>query len=56
VLDELSEGRLVRILPEYEVRPTEMYLTYPSSKFMRPVIRAVIDYLVPKHRAVEGID
>jgi DNA-binding transcriptional LysR family regulator len=56
VLDELAEGRLVRILPDYEVRPTEAYLAYPSSKFMRPVVRAFIDFLVPQLQAIEGID
>jgi DNA-binding transcriptional LysR family regulator len=56
VLDELAKGELVRILPDYEVRPTEVYLTYSSSRFMRPVVRAFIDFLIPRLRAVEGID
>lgn len=56
VLEELADGRLVRILPEYEVKPTEVYLAYPSSRFMRPVVRAFIDSLLPKLQSVEGID
>jgi DNA-binding transcriptional LysR family regulator len=56
VSDELADGRLVRILPEYEVKPTEVYLTYPSVRFMRPVVRAFVDFVIPKLRAVEGID
>ncbi|MBZ8133659.1 LysR family transcriptional regulator [Afifella sp. IM 167] len=56
VRDDLEAGRLLRILPDYVVRPTELFLTYPSSRFMRPLVRAVIDYLVPRLLATEGID
>jgi hypothetical protein len=31
VTDELKRGQLIRVLPEYEVRATELFLTYPSS-------------------------
>ncbi|MDQ0474285.1 LysR family transcriptional regulator [Labrys wisconsinensis] len=54
--DELADGRLVRILPDWEVKPTELFLTYPSTRFMRPVVRAFADFVVPRLRAVEGID
>ncbi|MGO4843589.1 LysR substrate-binding domain-containing protein, partial [Rhizobiaceae sp. 2RAB30] len=56
VSEELADGRLVRILPEYEVKPTDAYLTYPSTRFMRPVVRSFADFVVPKLRNVEGID
>jgi len=56
VSEELADGRLVRILPEYEVKPTDAYLTYPSTRFMRPVVRTFADFVVPKLRNVEGID
>jgi DNA-binding transcriptional LysR family regulator len=56
VSEELADGRLVRILPEYEVKPTEVFLTYPSTKFMRPVVRAFTDFLIPRLRALDGID
>ncbi|SDP68525.1 DNA-binding transcriptional regulator, LysR family [Phyllobacterium sp. YR620] len=52
---ELAEGLLVRVLPDYAVKPTEVFLTYPSTKFMRPVVRAFTDFIVPKLRSVEGI-
>ncbi|MCW0983644.1 LysR family transcriptional regulator [Agrobacterium sp. BT-220-3] len=55
VFSELSEGLLVRVLPEYVVKPTEVFLTYPSTRFMRPVVRAFTDFVVPKLRSVEGI-
>lgn len=33
VNDELVQGRLVHILPNYEVKPTEALLTYLSVRF-----------------------
>ena len=55
VLDELADGRLVRVLPDYAVKPTEAFLAYPSTKFMRPVVRAFTDFVIPRLRAVAGI-
>jgi DNA-binding transcriptional LysR family regulator len=55
VNDELAQGRLVHILPDYEVKPTEAFLAYPSVRFMRPVVRAFTDFAVPALRSVEGI-
>ena len=52
---ELSEGRLVRILPDYEVKSSDVYLAYPSVRFMRPAVRAFTDFVVPSLRAIEGI-
>ncbi|MGX1305976.1 DNA-binding transcriptional LysR family regulator [Amorphus suaedae] len=52
---ELKSGALVRILPDYEVEPADLFLAYPSSRYMRPVVRAFIDHLVPNLQAVEGI-
>ncbi len=52
---DLAAGRLVRLLPEYEVRPSEVFLAYPSVRFMRPVVRAFTDFAVPALRATEGI-
>lgn len=54
--EELRDGRLIRILPDYEVRPTEAFIAYPSVRFMRPVVRAFTDFAVPMLRLVEGID
>jgi DNA-binding transcriptional LysR family regulator len=56
VLDELADGRLVRILPEYEVRSNDVFWAYPSVRFMRPAVRAFTDFVVPALRAVEGIE
>ncbi|MDQ0996263.1 DNA-binding transcriptional LysR family regulator [Phyllobacterium ifriqiyense] len=55
VLDLLASGELVRVLPEYWLRSTEAFLAYPSTKFMRPVVRAFTDFVMPRLRAIEGI-
>lgn len=56
VADELADGRLVRILPDHEVKSQEVFWAYPSVRFMRPAVRAFTDFVVPKLRAVDGID
>jgi DNA-binding transcriptional LysR family regulator len=53
---DLDAGRLVRVLPDYEVKPTEAFLAFPSVRLMRPVVRAFIDFVVPALRALDGID
>lgn len=55
VSDELAKGRLVRILPGYEVRSTEAFIAYPSVRFMRPVVRAFADFAIPRIRSITGI-
>lgn len=56
VADLLKCGDLVRVLPGYTLEPAEAFLAYPSTKFMRPVVRAFTDFVMPKLRAVEGIE
>ena len=55
VAEELKDGQLIRVLPEYEVRPTELFVVYPSSKFLRPAVRAFVDFAVPALRRINGI-
>jgi DNA-binding transcriptional LysR family regulator len=55
VSDELKSGALIRVLPEYEIQPKEFFLVYPSSKFLRPTVRAFIDFAVPALQRIEGI-
>ena len=55
VADELKQGQLIRVLPEYEVKPTELFLAYPSSKFLRPAVRAFVDFTAPALRRIQGI-
>ena len=56
VPDELRDGRLVRILPDYEFRSADAFLAYPSVRFMRPVVRAFTDFIIARLRQVDGID
>jgi DNA-binding transcriptional LysR family regulator len=55
VNDELAQGRLVHILPDYEVKPTDAFLAYPSVRFMSPVVRAFSEFTVAELRSIEGI-
>ncbi len=55
VADELKNGVLIRVLPEYEIDPTEFFLVYPSSKFLRPTVRAFVDFAVPALQRIDGI-
>lgn len=55
VTNELKEGSLVRILAQYEVRPSELYMTYPTARFLRPAVRAFIDFVAPALKAIDGI-
>jgi DNA-binding transcriptional LysR family regulator len=56
VSEDLAAGRLVRVLPDYDVKPTEAFLAFPSVRLMRPVVRAFTDFVVPALRALDGID
>ena len=55
VVDELKSGTLVRILPQYEVKSSELYITYPTSRFLRPVVRTFVDFVAPALKSIEGI-
>ena len=55
VADEIASGKLVHILPDCEVRPSELFLAYPSVRFMRPAVRAFTDFIMEDIRTVEGI-
>ena len=55
VTDLLRQGDLVRVLPGHTLESAEAFLAYPSTKFMRPVVRAFTDFLLPRLRSIEGI-
>ncbi|MEM9193040.1 MAG: LysR family transcriptional regulator [Myxococcota bacterium] len=49
VHQELSEGALVRVLPEYEVNDgTVLWLVYPKSNVLTAKVRTFIDFLIEK--------
>lgn len=55
VTEELRTGELVQVLPQYEVKASELYITYPTARFLRPAVRAFIDFAAPALKAVPGI-
>jgi DNA-binding transcriptional LysR family regulator len=55
VTDELKQGKLVRVLPDYDIKPTELFLVYPSTKFLRSTVRAFIDFAMPALQCIDGI-
>ncbi len=56
ISEELERGDLVRVLPEYEVKSTDVFLAYPSVRFMRPAVRAFTDFVAPAIKAIDGVD
>ena len=55
VADALRDGTLVQVLPDHAIEPTDLYLTYPSAKFLRPTVRAFINFAIPALRGIDGI-
>lgn len=43
--EELSQGRLQRVLPEWGCTPSEIQATFPTRRGMLPAVRALIDFL-----------
>jgi DNA-binding transcriptional LysR family regulator len=45
VADDLSAGRLLRLLPEYTTQATPIYAVYPHSRYLSAKARTFIDFL-----------
>ncbi len=56
--EDLEAGRLVPVLPDYEVRYGEIHLVRPPAPFVPPKLRAFIDYMTTalRERAQLGAD
>jgi DNA-binding transcriptional LysR family regulator len=54
VQEDLANGSLIQVMPDYEVSPTEfdtaLYVVYPSSRRLSPKTRAFVDFLVDLFR------
>ncbi len=50
VRDELTDGRVRRILPAWRGTPRPIFAVYPSRRFLAARTRAVIDFLVDEFR------
>lgn len=44
--DALADGRLVRVLPEWEAAPIGIFAVYTSRSHLAPKVRSFIDHLV----------
>ena len=56
VSEELKRGELIRVLADYEVKSADVFMAYPSVRFMRPAVRAFTDFVVPALKAIDGVD
>ncbi|MFY0615367.1 MAG: LysR family transcriptional regulator [Hyphomicrobiaceae bacterium] len=46
VANDLRDGRLIRVLPDYEDNTSDIYAVYSSRQNLAPKVRAFIDHLV----------
>lgn len=49
---ELADGRLIRLLPDWEPRREVIHLVYPSRRGQLPSVRALIDFFAEKYRTI----
>ena len=55
VADELADGRLMHVLPGYALRSSDLFLAYPSTKYLRPLVRRFIDFSVSAIEDMRGL-
>ncbi|MDR7122708.1 LysR family transcriptional regulator [Rheinheimera soli] len=49
---ELADGRLIRLLPDWEPRREVIHLVYPSRRGQLPSVRALIDFFAEKYQTI----
>lgn len=50
VHQDLRRGDLVRVLPDYPMRPRELYALYPHNRHLSPKVRAFVDFAAELYR------
>jgi hypothetical protein len=55
VAEDLSAGRLVRLLPGYKTPDTPVYAVYPHSHFLPAKTRTFIDFLAARFSRLPAI-
>ena len=55
VADDLAEGRVVRLLRDYESAPLPVHLVVASAKYMAPKLRAFIDHALAEFAQLKVI-
>jgi DNA-binding transcriptional LysR family regulator len=53
---DIAEGRLQRILPEYQVPTAPVSVLYPRSRQLSPRVRVFIDWIVQRFSASAGAE
>lgn len=53
VRDQLADGRLVRVLPDWTSRREVIHAVFPSRRGLLPSVRALIDFLAQRFKFVE---
>jgi DNA-binding transcriptional LysR family regulator len=53
VPDQLANGSLVQLLPEWGLRREIIHIVFPSKRGMRPAVRALIDFLSHEYDSFE---
>ena len=43
---ELEEGRLVQVLPDWDMGDIELHAVFPAGKAAKPAARAFVDFLI----------
>jgi DNA-binding transcriptional LysR family regulator len=46
VVDELKEGKLVQLFPEYPLQTTNVFVVYPSRQFVDAKIKTFVEFLI----------
>jgi DNA-binding transcriptional LysR family regulator len=52
VAEELADGRLVRLLRDFEPPPVAVQLVFPTARLMAPRLRAFLDFAAPRLAAL----
>jgi DNA-binding transcriptional LysR family regulator len=55
VANDLSAGRLVRLLPDYKTQETPVYAVYPHSHYLSAKTRTFIDFLAARFAHLPAI-
>ncbi|MDF3126789.1 LysR family transcriptional regulator [Rheinheimera sp. 1928-s] len=50
--EELADGRLTRVLPDWEPRREVLHLVYPSRRGQLPSVRVLIDFFAEKYQTI----
>ncbi|SDY53097.1 LysR substrate-binding domain-containing protein [Nitrosomonas sp. Nm58] len=53
VREELAQGKLIRLLPEWAPRREIIHVVFPSRRGLLPSVRALIDYLTDRFETLD---